>query len=332
MDVLDVATSPVIPAEEGTMRRIISLTISGLALVLFCTCVPGAKAQGWTICKVQGVAIRTEQGIRGTVYITGVVPTVSAQNVEAVGKAFAQFITNKYPFPAGMNVQSQCETSPSAAQVMNTIIQPGITPAPGQNAFVDCRRWNTQCVMTDWKDPNAPSAPPAPAPADPCAISGKDLATQPPAGCVPARRAVSPTPPAPPVASAAVNPPPPPRSLPVQNTAPTGTVIVRIIHPIDSSHDPVGTKYLVTVAPGNPSFPPGSQAMVVLTKSVGGGLTLQLISVSASGKTVAVTGGSAAIASTMVRSPAIKNKMSASGETVFVPTQTSLSFVLSATP
>ena len=191
---------------------------------------------------------------------------------------------------------------------------------------------------TGWKYPPAASAPAPPAPAasrpadDPCAFSGVGLATAPPAGCGPAGRAVSPTPPAAPVASARVNPPPPPQNPQVQNTSPAGTVVVRIIHPIDSSQDPVGTQYKVTVVPGNRSIPPGSSATVMLTKAAGGGLTLQLISIYTAGRTVAVTGGSAAIAATTVRTPALLSRMSASGASVFVPTSTTLSFVLGATP
>jgi hypothetical protein len=82
------------------------------------------------------------------------------------------------------------------------------------------------------------------------------------------------------------------------------------------------------VAPGNPSIPPGSTATVMLTKAAGGGLTLQLIAICTAGRTVAVTGGSAAIAATTLRSPALLGRMSASGASVFVPTQTSVRFVL----
>jgi hypothetical protein len=183
--------NPVIPTEDKTMRRITSMAALGLALLSLLMAVPSAWAQGqasatgpsaapvqhWTVCWVQGNSIMTDRGARLTVYVSGLVPTVPPHDLD-VGKAFGQFITNKF-LPQGMHADSQCATMPSKAGAQAAV-------APG--ADLDCSRWSIQCVMTDWTytpDPNAAPVAAAPPPVNPCNIVVDHDLTKRPPGCVP---------------------------------------------------------------------------------------------------------------------------------------------------
>lgn len=173
------------------MRRVASLAIPGLALLSMLMAAPSAWAQGsdraavpsaapaqyWTVCFVRGDSIMTDRGARLTVYVSGVVRTVSPTNQQDVGQAFGQFIQKKY-LSKGLNSSADCSgaASPSAARA---VAGPG-----GSN--LDCSRFAIQCVMTDWTyTPDANSAPvaAAPPPVNPCDIVVDHDLTKRPPGC-----------------------------------------------------------------------------------------------------------------------------------------------------
>lgn len=168
----------------------------------------GRAGSWWAVCWTQGASTRTDRGIRTTTYISGVVPVAVAYHEQDVAKAFDKYIDTKGVYPPGGHSISQCvhTSSPAEAQMVIQRTRAGTTKAPGTSSIVDCSRWNTQCVETDWT-----SMPPSPT-ADatkplPMAVSGAPVAVAPVAS-KPTAPSGAPTPPSSPVASSAVNPSP----------------------------------------------------------------------------------------------------------------------------
>ena len=146
--------------------------------------------------------------------------------------------------------------------------------------------------------------------------------------------------------------------LHAQAPAAGASVAVRTIDPIDSSKDPAGKQYRVSVtnavdAGNGVTIPQGSVAALTLTHSGNGsGWTTQLVSVTVNGQPVAVTSGSASVAAGAqtaashavsslnsmlggfghhVSAPAAAAAI-ATGQRVLLPPGTTLSFVLSQPP
>jgi hypothetical protein len=143
---------------------------------------------------VQGESVRTDQGIRSTLYVSGAVRVMPPHSDRDVADAFAKFIDESKLLPPGMHSSSRCAGMPSRAEAESLIRLPDSAPVPpGYPALLDCTRWNGICVMTDW----------ASMPANPAVATAQQPS------------AVSPAKPAAPVAVAPV---------PVKPTAPSTAV------------------------------------------------------------------------------------------------------------
>jgi hypothetical protein len=183
------------------MRRIPLLTCLALAFLFLSMPVriASAQAQGsaagpsaapvlkWDVCWVRGVDIQADplQMAQAVFYISGAMPLFSMADYHDVPSAFARFIANKFKLPTGMTSSADCGQVQSMAEALSFIKQFGTTPAFGAP---NCKR--AHCIMTDWTNTPAGSAPAPPAPAasrpvDPCAFTGVGVATHPPAGCRP---------------------------------------------------------------------------------------------------------------------------------------------------
>jgi hypothetical protein len=199
---------------------------------------PAGAALIWDVCWVRGADIQIPQQMGQAVfYVSGALPLFSLADYQDVPKAFAKFNANK--LPTGMTAAAACVQFQSQAEALSWIKEyvTNLTNPARVYAEPNCKR--NQCIMTDWTTPERPAAevaaapapaippcaggnkpaggnmpcgvpataparPAAPAPPDPCVISGVGLATAPPAGCRPAPPAARVAP----VVPAAVNPPP----------------------------------------------------------------------------------------------------------------------------
>jgi hypothetical protein len=153
---------------------------------------PPAQRQGtapvliWDVCWVRGVDIQADplQMAQAVFYVSGAMPLFSMADYHDVPSAFSRFIANKFKLPTGMTSSANCGQVQSLAEALSFIKQFGTTPAFGAP---NCKR--AHCIMTDWTNTPAASAPEPPAPAasrpgDPCFFDPHGMATAPPAGCV----------------------------------------------------------------------------------------------------------------------------------------------------
>jgi hypothetical protein len=145
-------------------------------------------------------------------------------------------------------------------------------------------------------------------------------------------------------------------SLHAQTPAAGTSVVVKMLDPVDSSHDPGGKQYRASVtkavtAANGTTIDQGSAATVTLTSS-GSGFSAQLVSVTVNGQPVAVTSSSASVtaAAQTAAGNAINSVNSvlggfghhvntnaattavATGQRVLLPPGTTLTFVLSQPP
>ena len=127
------------------MWRITFLGVSALALLSTLAPVPAwaQEAGSWTVCKAEGIAVRTSHGVRDTYYLSGAVTSPKDQGFV---KAFARYIEVKHLEGKTMRDLPSCWTAVSEAEAQGSI-----------EKKVGSSRWNITYIATGWT--NTPAIP-----------------------------------------------------------------------------------------------------------------------------------------------------------------------------
>jgi len=130
------------------MWRITFLNVSALVLLCMLAPVPARaqRAEGaavWTVCKAEGIAVRTSHGVRDTYYLSG---AVTSPKDQGFAKAFARYIEVKHLEGKTMRDLPSCWTADSEAEAQGSI-----------EKKVGSSRWNITYIATGWT--NTPAIP-----------------------------------------------------------------------------------------------------------------------------------------------------------------------------